>query len=153
MADGQLRLLLIGYLMPFRPNPGRRERCLLTVDDAAHVHHTGMESAESGEINRELARNSRPIIEDERQIQAKISEFTFERLISGDEFLAVLDRERPRRREVRFPSSHRCYAGCGPSSSLSWTGATEVPNRVRSEPRDDHARCGGCGRLGSTRDR
>ncbi len=34
----------------FGPNPGRRERCLLTVDDAAHGHHTGAESADCGQI-------------------------------------------------------------------------------------------------------
>ncbi len=81
------------------------------VDDAAHGHQTGAGSAGSGENNGNLVADLRPTIEFERQIQAETPEFTFERLISGNEFLAVLGRERPRRREVRFPSSHRCYAG------------------------------------------
>ncbi len=49
--------------MPFRPNPGRRERCLLMVDDAARIHHTGMESPEFGNNNREMVTDSRSTTE------------------------------------------------------------------------------------------
>ncbi len=62
----------------------------------------GAESAEFGEINGNWSRIRGPTIDFERRIQAETSEFTFELLISGDEFLVVLVRERPRRGEVRI---------------------------------------------------
>ncbi len=40
-----------------------------------------------------MVADSRPTTKFECQIQAKTSDFTFERLILGDEFLAVLDRD------------------------------------------------------------
>ncbi len=49
-----------------------------------------------------MVADSRPTIEFDRRIQAVTSEFTFERLISGDEFLIVLSRERLYRYEVRI---------------------------------------------------
>ena len=43
------------------------------------------------QINWDLVADSRPTFELERQIQAKTSEFMFERVDSGDEFLMLGD--------------------------------------------------------------
>jgi hypothetical protein len=54
-----------------------------------------------------LVKDSRPPIEFERQIQAETSEFTFEWLISGDEFLAVPWPGGPVQHHRPVPASHR----------------------------------------------